>query len=258
MNKAWLLLLLLPLLLLTSCTDKDEDYPNFMEPLISPERDFYLVVQNRTDIFNDSNYQDLYLRVVCKELCQTLKLNGHSFPRDSYTYDLSNKYYTVNFDAGDDDWMILDENERNLSYEIILPNRSISGTIKFPAPIAVSFPEYNPLQNYSLNWTTPENPGFFTNGLSLSDVDDNDISASGRLGKDIRSYTWNKEIWKDLAALRWVYVDLAAHNYKYEHKGMVWVMRSKEKSSSHYSRARKPFACFEQFMRGELELPDQK
>lgn len=257
MNKAWLLLFLLPLLFLTSCADKDEAYPSLLEPIFTPKRDFYLLIEHHTDI--ESKDQDLYLNVVGKELCGALKLNGHVFYRDSYTYDLISKYYTVNFDAQQNDWLILDENEQNLSYEIMIPDHPISGTIKVPSQMNVSFPDFNPLQNYSVDWTIPEAPGFFSYSFLVSDWG-NSVSSSGSLDDKVRSYTCNKEIWKDFSAYRRWSAELASNNYKYEHKGMVWVMRSEKKSTyfDNYSVPHIPFAPFKQFMRGELVLPTQK
>ena len=264
MNKAWLLLLLLlPLLFLSACTEKDEDYPNLLEPLLTPERDFYLLIEQYTEDSDPS--PDIYLKVVGKELCDAIKVNGHIFPRDSYSYNVGMGYfgmgyYSVEFDDDDADWMILDENERMLSYEIVFPNRSITGTIRVPDPINVSFPDFNLLQDYNLSWTMAENPDFFNYDFYIRDMDYNGISSYGNWEKEVRSHIWPKEIWKDLSTFSRTATQFTANNYKYEHKGMIWVMRTSKRSQdkSKSSPPHTPFAPFEQLMKGELSIPSRK
>ena len=257
MNKAWLLLLLLlPLLFLSACAEKDEGHPGFLDPMIRPEGDFYLLIENNSSDEHDSH--DLYLRVIGKDLCDTLKLNGHIYPRTHYSINVDYKYYHVDFEPQPSDWLILDENERNLSYEIIFKNRSVSGTIKVPPQINVDFPDYDRLQDYSVSWTIPETPDFFSYSLWMHD-DDNAIKALSNLDNNVRSHTLNKEIWKGMWLTSFSF-ELTANNYKREHKGMIWVMRTKEKYKSwgHYSHPRTPFAPFEQLMRGETSIPGKK
>ncbi len=258
MNKVWLLLLLAPMLFL-GCSDND-DHPSLLEPLISPKLDFYFIVEHYSE-FWDKDDDDLFITVVSKDPCGSLTINGVSFQRDSFNYNTMLGYYITEFNTDDEDWEILDLNNRVLSYQVNFPGYTRTGTIEAPASPELDFPDFNPDLNYELEWTIEDQPDFFRCDLTVGDIGDNYVSQSVERGSNALSITWYNDTWEVLTGtVDYWNADLTANNYNYEHNGLIWVMRTKERSDWGFGKAktRQALERFEQLMRGEIRLPKKE
>ena len=257
MRKVWQFFLLVSTLFLGSCFDLlDTEYPNLLEPLLDPTKDFYLIIEDHAD--ENAGSDELNLSVVARDICDSLIINGHSFPRTSYSYSENNHYYNMNFAFVQEYWYILDENERMLSYEIVFTDHTISGTIEAPAQLISDFPNFYPDRDYTVNWTIAEDPDFYSYAFWYHDNVATYYNKKGQLDGDKRSHTWKKSNWEDLSYVSFSSASVSATNYDYTRDGLVLVIRTHRSGYIIPPNFVKTPSLRERILSGEIRLPEAK
>ncbi len=248
MNKVWLLVLLVVLLLITSCGIWDPKYPSLWEPVLNPTKDFYLLIGHRLDA--NSRQEDMYMSLYCKVTCNSVKLNETSFNPGS-PYFGNDGYYKYEFEIPDGAWSVLAEN--TLNYEISFPAKTVVSTIQVPDLYTAQFPVFNSAQDYQLNWTIATDPDYQRVSLSLLNGAVPNVYESADFSGSVRKYRWKKSEWNHLSSPGYSGTTLKAYNYQKANGGLVWVLRSLENGHSKQSglSPRIPFQELERLLQRE-------
>ena len=248
MNKVWLLVLLVVLLLIKSCGILDPKYPSLWEPVLNPTKDFYLLIGHRLDA--SSRQEDMYMSLYCKVTCNSVKLNETSFNPGS-PYFGNDGYYKYEFEIPDGAWSVLAENI--LNYEIGFPAKTVVSTIRVPDLYTAQFPVFNSAQDYQLNWSIATDPDYQRVSLSLLNGAVPNVYESADFSGSVRKYRWKKSEWNHLSSPGYSGTTLKAYNYQKANGGLVWVLRSLENGHSKQSglSPRIPFQELERLLQRE-------
>lgn len=227
--KRMVLIVMLGLLALgiSSCDnrDGDSDLPSFVDVIFSPKEDFYLVLEYTQDI--DLRDSDVYCSLVSKmplkelwietqrvypEYMNVVTQNGDTF----YRYDMDMSYLSGALPT--------DYNEE-VVYQIKFADKTVSGSMLMPAEYLINPPDFDPEQDYSLQWILGADPRAQVVNMKLDgSVTGSHYSYIKEISPAARAYTFRKSLWSGYQPEEDFEINLEAHNYSKTEGGIIWYM----------------------------------
>jgi len=223
-----LLSILLVALMLAFTLSCDKDNDNNDTPTIPNFEMWFLSIWNQPfTLMLDVNYTaDKETPAYCYVTLSSrgsnsnisLMLNNEPVELDDVTYySAGNLYYGA---------MGLVDTSAPISYDIFDGTTHYTGVANVPQQINGTFPNLDPLQNYTYSWTyAPDNtvnPNFHVVDVLMSDQDsDADFQIRKQIDGSLRQYTINKSMWQswNLSLYFDAYVD--AYTYSFNNDDQV-------------------------------------
>jgi len=219
----YLLLLFCVVIGISSC-DKDDDesynnYPFDWDITIQPEEDFYLIVEVHADSYHDYLIRDI--SVISKQALVELRFNNREMYIGEFQMNHITGYYDyhIMYPAGFEGFT--DPFDTQISYELILANKTVSGSLQFPSRYTDVPIDYTNDEDFYLSWELANNPGFQELWVDFQDDYDNHVTYYKELSESAREHTMVRNLWSALDEGIWTVINLAAFNYEYQNGGMI-------------------------------------
>ena len=246
--------LLLTLLGLLSCDRREsQGLPSLLEAYIEPKHDFYLSVEYVKYLDSDSN--DMWVNIVCKNKLLALKLNETEIPIDRYNYLESSGAYMYDFDLWDITHSYIGNYDEMLAYQIVFENKTVSGSLLIPSEYFCEPTELDPNQDYEVAWSLATNPRAQDGELDIYFYSDGYMTYTDEISPSRRNYTFPKSLWDQIGQIRGEELTLIASNYEYTQGGLVWIISSGEYFNYDWTKT-KPKNRILDLLNNRISLPE--